>query len=108
MFTGLILSGLLAVATQELSLLGPAKPVPPEKPDPAFSGLFSTQTPGDRQPRPAEPKRGASPRTKVVCGMTLLLVGPQTDPAMPKPSPKDHVTYTMRRYPPPACGDDHR
>lgn len=108
MFTGLILSGLLAAATQQPLAPGPANPPSSGRPDPAFSHLFAAVAQGDSQPaRPAAPRR-AKPRAKIVCGMTLLFVGPEGDPTMTKPAPKDHVTYTIRRYPPPACGDEHR
>jgi hypothetical protein len=117
MFTGLLLSGVLAAATQlSPAILGPAS-VPREVPDAPFARLFEPPQPSgapqarDRQPGEQAPRlippgrRAVGPRTKIVCGMTLLIVGAEADPEMPKP-PKDGVTYTMRRYPPPACGKE--
>jgi hypothetical protein len=101
MFAGLILSGLLAAAPQLPAPAVPSAPSPPQKPDPAFSSLFEAP-----KPEAGEPASRTRPRTKVVCGMTLLLVRPDADPEMPRPAPKDGLTYTMRRYPPPACGKE--
>jgi hypothetical protein len=36
--------------------------------------------------------------------MTLIIVDSGADAAMARPAPRDGITYTMRRYPPPACG----
>jgi hypothetical protein len=123
MFAGLILSGVLGAASQQLPP-STAVPVPqtsppvsspaisrPEQPGRAFSRLFQAQPEVKPQPQP-EPQpqvRARQSRTKVVCGMTLILVGPETDPNMPKQPPKDGgVRYTMRRYPPPACGQNEQ
>ena len=89
-----------------------SNPLAPEAPGP-YSELFSGSVkarPGAGQwrilPEPGRsqaPTRG--PRAKVVCGMTLLLVGPDVDPKMAKPPAADGTRYTMRRYPAPACRD---
>ncbi len=120
MVTGLILSAALAATPQLAPAGGRAAALPNEKPGALFSGLFDPAVtgggetragemqPGDfQQPRVLPPVRRASnPRTKIVCGMTLLIVGSDNDPEMPRPAPKEGVTYTMRRYPPPACGKE--
>jgi hypothetical protein len=110
MFTGLILSGMLAAAPQLPPTSTTTEAATPDKPDRPFAQLFAAMPPDAEQPgtsRPPTPARRTSgPRTKVVCGMTLLLVGPDADAGMARPTPKDGVTYTMRRYPPPMCGQD--
>ena len=45
-----------------------------------------------------------APRKKIVCGMTVIEVGPELDPKMavePKKDPR--VTYTIRAIDPPVC-----
>jgi hypothetical protein len=129
MFTGLFLSGLVALATaQAPPPQTPSSPTArdtaPQAPDPAFSTLFTLPAqawpgsiiavppdPGQAPSRPAEPqKRLTGPRSKVVCGMTLILIGPDADRdrEMSKTPPKGSVIYPMRRVPPPACGKDER
>ena len=58
-------------------------------------------------PGPRQEPQGKRPRTKVVCGMTLILVDPaDVDPKMPIPTPKpDGARFTMRNFPAPACKD---
>ena len=79
-----------------------------------YSGLFSP-SPSISPPQfrfrfdpPGPDSRDRRPRRKVVCGMTLILVEPGSDPSMAKPTPDRGVTYTMRGYPPPACGNHER
>ena len=99
---------------------GRAAALPNEKPSALFSRLFDPAATGGAEVRAGEMpprdlqgprvlppvRRAPNPRTKIVCGMTLLIVGSDNDPDMPRPVPKEGVTYTMRRYPPPACGKD--
>jgi hypothetical protein len=120
MLTGLVLSGVLALAPQLPPAAGGTAPPRQDAPAAPFSRLFEPATPGTAEtqlipgvpPRPAPrlvppaTQAPAGPRTKVVCGMTLIIVGSELDPDMPKAPRKDGVTYTMRRFPPPACGKE--
>jgi len=110
----------VAVAAQVSKVQPPARPGPavrlslPSTPQPGpYSKLFSGQLKAEPEggqwriipePKPNEPV--AKPRTKVVCGMTLIFVDPaEVDPKMPNPTPKDGTRYTMRNFPAPACRD---
>ena len=45
-----------------------------------------------------------APKRRVVCGMTVIEVGPESDPKMAVTPPKDdNVTYTIRAIDPPIC-----
>ena len=45
-----------------------------------------------------------APKRRVVCGMTVIEVGPEVDPKMAITPPKDPKTrYTMRGVEPPIC-----
>jgi hypothetical protein len=98
----LVLSGLIAASL--LSVVAATPQTPNPGPSQPFSELFR----GDSKPSPAAPlfgpqpsARSAQPKSKVVCGM-VILVPDRIDPGIVKP-PKNDVTYTMRVVPPPAC-----
>jgi hypothetical protein len=80
------------------------------KPALPFSRLFATplQLPPQVSPGPSSRVDAAAhgPRRKVVCGMTLLIVGSEPDPRMVTPKPDRDTRFTMRRYDPPACGKE--
>jgi hypothetical protein len=90
-----------------LSLPAPPAPGP-------YANLFRgpIEIPKDRgqwrvipEPKREEPE-ARRPRTKVVCGMTLILVDPvETDRGMTKPVPNEGTRFTMRSFPAPACRD---
>jgi hypothetical protein len=45
-----------------------------------------------------------APKKKIVCGMTVIEVGPEIDPKMGVTPPKDdRVRYTIRAIEPPVC-----
>ncbi len=118
MIPGLVAAGVLAAAASSAQL--PAPPAAPtSEPGGAavpavYSELFSaTSQPGSRAPRfrfrlPQPDTSRDKARSKVVCGMTLIIVDSRPDASMVKPRPKDGVTYPIRRYPPPACGKDEK
>ncbi len=118
MIPGLVAAGVLAAAASSAQL--PASPAAPAgdpggaAPATIYSELFSpVSQPGSQAPRfrfrlPQPDTARNKPRNKVVCGMTLIIVGSQADAAMVKPRPKDRVTYPIKRYPPPACGKDEK
>jgi hypothetical protein len=98
----LVLSGLIAASL--LSIVTAAPQTPNPTPSQPFSKLFR----GDSKPSQARPlfgpqpsARSEMPRSKVVCGM-LVLVPDRIDPGMVK-RPKNDVIYAMRFVPPPAC-----
>ena len=75
-----------------------------------FSGQLNLQTAEEGKGIVFEPGKGqpavVRPRTKVVCGMTLILVDPaDVDPKMPTQKPDDGTRFTMRQFPAPACRD---
>lgn len=126
MAAGLVLAILLAAApptdqwpaaTARLPapVAGASLPSPQrDPPSDVYSRLFSPQSgapglPGKQiapapPPRDAEPDIDTRPRTKIVCGMTLIIVGAEPDPAMVKPRPESGTQYPIRRMAPPACG----
>ena len=102
MLRTLLLSGLMAAAL--VSIVTAA----PQTPNPGLSQPFSTLFRDNREPSPAAPlfrrqpsARSEIPKSKVVCGMTIL-VPDRIDPGMVK-RPKNDVIYAMRFVPPPAC-----
>jgi hypothetical protein len=97
-----VLSGLIAASL--LSVVSAAPQPPNPGPTQPFSKLFR----GDSKPSQARPlfgpqpsARSEIPKSKVVCGMTIL-VPDRIDPGIVK-HPKNGVTYTMRFVPLPAC-----
>lgn len=126
MLAALALAGVLIAASAAAQV--PARPAADGVPVQStratpFSGLFTVPPTGSaslagnaaqRRPgetprfdlRPAPRQAPRTPRSKIVCGTTLIIVGSEPDPHMVQPKPDQGVTYTMRRYPPPACGKD--
>ena len=51
--------------------------------------------------------RAKAPRSKVVCGMTILMVEPTIDPTLVQPVPPGRE-FTMRRVRPRVCGADDK
>jgi len=50
-----------------------------------------------------------APKKKIVCGMTVIEVGPSIDPKMGVTPPKDpNVRYTIRAVEPPICGSSNK
>jgi hypothetical protein len=46
----------------------------------------------------------SAPKKRIVCGMTIIEVGPELDPKMAIAPPKDQsVRYTIRAIEPPVC-----
>ncbi len=80
------------------------------KPALPFSRLFATplQLHPHVIPSPSPRVDAAAhrPRRKVVCGTTLLIVGSEPDPKMVTPKPDRNTRFAMRRYDPPACGQE--
>ena len=73
----------------------------------SLSQLFSLTAPPNPDGRTTgvADARRASPKTKVVCGMTVIIVDGSIDPKMaisPKP---DGGEFTIRRMPKPMCGE---
>lgn len=98
----LVLSGLIAASL--VSVVSATPQTPNSGPFQPFSKLFRAE----RMPAPAAPlfrpqpaARSEKPKSKVVCGM-LVLVPDRIDPGIVK-RPKGDVTYTMRFVPVPAC-----
>lgn len=112
MMTGLILSGVLALALELPPPPAQATPRPGAKAESPYFGLFDpAQGPKARPPKIPRfevPGGLPAPRTKIVCGTTLIIVGSPVDEEMVKPVPESDVRYTMRRVPPPACGKDEK
>ena len=78
--------------------LRPAQPVDP------YARLF--QAPDDLKKALQEKSASLTPAPKkrIVCGMTVIEVGPDSDPKMGITPPKDPNTrYTMRGVEPPSC-----
>jgi hypothetical protein len=123
MVTALVVAGLLAVGSPSAQLEAAAANVQPAaRASEPFSKLFTQATPSPETPRrlfivPAargpegtppktdldSPRR---PRTKVVCGTTLIIVGSEPDPNMVKPLPETGTKYLIRRVPPRVCGQE--
>lgn len=74
-------------------------------------GQSSFNNPYKKLFKPRELKQVAQPpaqaveagRPRVVCGMTLIPVDPDTDPKFTKPIPDSATSYTMRVLRPPVC-----
>lgn len=110
MAAGLVLAVLLAASPL------PDPPSPQNRASEVYAGLFAV-SPQDARPgvpgtdgAPGTPRKPASldtrPKTKVVCGMTLIIVGAEPDPGMVKPRPDSGTRYPIKRMPPPACGEE--
>lgn len=86
-------------------------PQPPAAPSEVYSGLFRLEGQAPEKPaQPSSPPKALviesrpQPKTKIVCGTTLIIVGSEADPAMVKPRPESQTRYPIGRMPPPACG----
>lgn len=126
MLTALVVAGLLTAGSSPEQLTVPAgSGQPAGRPSEPFSTLFSPAAPAPAGPAfavvlPAAPnggdkgvvyvpettRRDGRARTKVVCGMTLLIVGSEPDPDMVKPRPDSGTKYAIRRVPPRVCGQE--
>lgn len=114
MVVRLVLLALL-VAPAPVAAQVPQHPEADAKPDRPYSNLFPAPAPKVTEqvavvpPASARPEDAANtrgPRRKVVCGMTLLMPANEVDPGMVKPKPDDGRDFPIRRYPPPACGNE--
>jgi hypothetical protein len=121
LLAALVVAVPVGVSAQVSKVQAPAKPGPAVQlslPSPPQSGPYSKLFSGEFKPQPEggqwriipEPRENQpvarKTRTKVVCGMTLILVDPaEVDPKMPNTTPKNDTRYTMRSFPAPACRD---
>jgi len=110
MLAGLVLSAAFAVplAPQALPPASPAA-APPAVVAKAFSGLFPAPGVGPRPPAdtavaPPQPETRPRPRPTIVCGMTVIIVGGESDAGMVKTPPREGVIFPIRRVPPRVCG----
>ena len=70
-----------------------------------YRGLFETREALGRALADQSGKPATAPKKTIVCGMTVIEVGPELDPKMGATPPKDDdVRYTIRAVPPPVCG----
>ena|SRR5688572_23878262 len=68
-----------------------------------YSKLFEARSALAQAVQQDAPKSGA-PKQRIVCGMTIIEVGPELDPKMAIAPPKDQsVRYTIRAIEPPVC-----
>jgi hypothetical protein len=128
MAAGLVLAILLAAAPPADQWTAAAAQLPapagrasvpaaqPGPPSDVYSRLFRGSPQGGapslpgKQAAPAPPPPAKElvvdtrPRTKIVCGTTLIIVGAEPDPAMVKPRPEGGTQYPIKRMAPPACG----
>lgn len=97
-----LLTALLDAPPQEPNI----PPVIFSKPLAVQQPLFDVRILPPNEGRSPMVTRRSSPRSKVVCGTTIIMVDPEAAPKMPRLTPegKDGVHYTMRKMPPPACG----
>ena len=70
-----------------------------------YRSLFETREALGRALQDQSRNAVTAPKRTIVCGMTVIEVGPELDPGMAAPTPKDDsVRYTIRAVPPPVCG----
>ena len=70
-----------------------------------YQTLFETREALGRVMADQTGKPAPAPKRTIVCGMTVIEVGPDIDPKMGATPPKDdNVHYTIRAVPPPVCG----
>ena len=85
-------------ANARLGALRQARPANP------YKQLFDAREALGRALADASKTATPAPRKKIVCGMTVIEVGPELDPGMAVQAPKDpRVTYTIRAIDPPVC-----
>jgi hypothetical protein len=67
-----------------------------------YSKLFEVRSALKQAGQDAQ--KSPAPRRRVVCGMTVIEVGPELDPKMAVAAPSDDKTrYTIRAVDPPVC-----
>jgi hypothetical protein len=93
-----------AVASSANAQLGALRNAQTSSP---YSKLFevrSALTQAVQQEAQQAAQAAGAPKTRVVCGMTIIEVGPELDPKMAVSPPKDdNVRYTIRAIDPPVC-----
>jgi hypothetical protein len=110
MLAGLLLSGSVALSVAQLP--PPEAATAQKTVAPPFSKLFLVTPPQEPRPREQQPtppeRRDARqrPQTKVVCGMTVMIVDGSPDPAIAHETPKAGTIFPMRRVPPRVCGPE--
>lgn len=68
-----------------------------------YSKLFEVRS-ALKQAVEQQSQKAGAPKKRVVCGMTIIEVGPPLDPKMGVTPPKDDkVRYTIRAVDPPVC-----
>jgi hypothetical protein len=73
-----------------------------QAPDP-YSKLFEARS-ALKQAVEQQSQKAAAPKKRIVCGMTIIEVGPELDPKMGVTPPKDDkVRYTIRAVDPAVC-----
>jgi hypothetical protein len=98
----LVLSGLIAASLVSVATATAQTPSPgPSQPSSKLFRVDSKQSPAAPLFGPQPPASSEKPKSKLVCGM-LILVPDRIDPKMVK-HPTHDVAYTMRLVPPPAC-----
>jgi hypothetical protein len=114
MLTGLALAGLLVAATASAGDQLPEKRDggtwgQPRSLPQGWTRVWVPDGKGSILPNtPVQLPNGKprAPRSKVVCGTTLIIVDSTVDPEMVKPKPDQGRKFPIRRYPPPACGSE--
>jgi hypothetical protein len=83
-------------ANAQLGALRQAQPANP------YAKLFATR---EALNTALQQQRGTpAPKSRVICGMTVIEVGPESDPKMGVTPPKDQqARYTIRAVDPPIC-----
>ena len=76
----------------------------PERPGNPYARLFEAQEALKKALQEKTASFTTGPKTKIVCGMTVVEVSPALDPKMGVTPPKDEKTrYTIRAIDPPVC-----
>ena len=89
------------VSPNSTTTFGALRPAPASDP---YGRLFAAQQALKQAAAKASAPLAAAPKTRVVCGMTVIEVGPALDPKMGVTPPKDAgVRYTIRAIEPPIC-----
>jgi hypothetical protein len=84
-------------ATARFGVLRPAQANP-------YGRLFEAREALKQATEQAAKNATPAPKKKIVCGMTVIEVGPALDPKMGVTPPQDDkVTYTIRAIDPPVC-----
>ena len=81
--------------------LGASRPAQAATP---YARLFETQEALKKALQEKSAGLASAPKSKIVCGMTVIEVGPALDPKMAVTPPKDSKTrFTIRAIDPPIC-----